>query len=109
MKTINITGINKKITFKKFDKNNKSKYNYQFDLDKIKFPIVIRNKKKGDKFNPLNNKICYKLKKYYIDNKVLNIYRNVYPVLEDSTGKIIFVFPFGISNNITIKNNSENK
>jgi len=101
-----ITG--KKIRFEKYEENrgNEKNKNYIFDLNKVKFPITIRTKKVGDKFQQVNNMVNYKLKKLFINEKVLNIFRNSNIIIEDSEKTLIFVEQFGISEKIKADFNS---
>jgi tRNA(Ile)-lysidine synthase len=54
------------ITDLKIDKSNKYAY---LDLDKIQFPIILRNWKQGDYFKPLGMKGNKKVSDFLIDNK----------------------------------------
>lgn len=52
-----------------------------FDIDKLLFPITIRNFKEGDKFIPLGMNGHKKLKDYFIDNKIPLEIRRVLPLV----------------------------
>ena len=41
-----------------------------FDMDKLHFPLVLRNIRPGDRFSPLGAGGTQKVKKYFIDHKV---------------------------------------
>ena len=43
------------------------------DLDKIHLPVVIRNRREGDWFQPLGMTGQQKIKKYFIDHKILRL------------------------------------
>lgn len=52
-----------------------------FDFDKIQKDIVVRNRRKGDRFTPLGMKGTKKLKDFFIDNKVPREIRERTPLL----------------------------
>jgi tRNA(Ile)-lysidine synthase len=60
-------------------KNNK----FYFDADKIDFPLVLRNKRDGDWFQPLGMKGRQKLKSLFIDHKISRVKRDKIVVLAD--------------------------
>lgn len=95
------------LKFSRIDIIVKESNKFLFDFEKVKFPICIRNRKEGDRFNPFYNDINFKLKKLFIDKKIYNILRNIYPVIEDSEGTVIFVYPFGISKKIKVDETSK--
>ena len=77
--------INESGTYKLYDRNikfevtnsssfvlNENKNVAQLDLNKIKFPLKIRNWKKGDSFKPLGMKKNKKVSDFLIDKKVPN-------------------------------------
>lgn len=61
-----------------------------FDYDKLNFPLEIRTRKNGDKFNPLGLGHSKKLKDFFIDEKVDKIERDKIPLIL-SDGKIIWL------------------
>ena len=61
-----------------------------FDMDKLHFPLVLRNVRSGDRFAPLGAGGTQKLKKYFIDHKVPRNRRTCCPVLV-SDGQIVWV------------------
>lgn len=61
-----------------------------FDMDKLRFPMVLRNVRAGDRFVPLGAGGTQKVKKYFIDHKVPRHQRACCPVLV-SDGQIIWV------------------
>ena len=60
------------------------------DRDKIRFPLIIRNFRPGDRFWPLGSSGNQKLKKFFIDHKVSRIERTKCPIVL-SRNKIIWV------------------
>jgi tRNA(Ile)-lysidine synthase len=68
-----------------------------FDLDKIHFPLVIRNFRRGDRFSPLGMSGRQKLKKFFIDHKVSRTERRKIPILL-SRNEIIWVVGHRLDN-----------
>ncbi|HNV86760.1 MAG TPA: tRNA lysidine(34) synthetase TilS [Candidatus Omnitrophota bacterium] len=67
-----------------------------FDLDKISFPIVIRNRREGDMFQPLGMPFPKKLKEFLISRKVASYDKNVMPLFL-SGNEIFWVYGVEIS------------
>jgi tRNA(Ile)-lysidine synthase len=63
-------------SYKQFDRNM-----VFFDLDTLKFPLVVRNFRAGDRFKPMGMSGWQKVKKFFIDNKVDQNKRNRCPLL----------------------------
>lgn len=68
------------------DKNYINDYNAYvstayMDMDKIHFPIYIRNRRPGDRFKPIGSSGHKKLKEYFIDQKVPRLYRDQIPLI----------------------------
>lgn len=61
-----------------------------FDLDKIDFPLIIRNFIHGDRIRPYGLSGSQKIKKLFIDRKIPRDRRSAVPILE-SSGSIIWV------------------
>ena len=61
-----------------------------FDLDRLRFPLIIRNPRPGDRFVPLGMRGSQKLKDYFINSKVPQPDRRFYPLLV-SEHKIIWL------------------
>ncbi len=77
-----------------------------FDMDKISFPIVIRNFRSGDRFRPLGMKGTKKLKKFFADKKVPKKERRLCPILlcED---KIIWIGGHQIADTVKVTESTE--
>ena len=71
------------------------------DLDKVKKPLKLRLRKKGDVFNPLGTTGTCKLKKFFIDSRVPKDLRNKVPILTDGD-KIVWVVGYRIANDVKI-------
>lgn len=50
--------------------NLKSGSAFFFDADKIREPLVVRNRREGDRFEPLGTKGSQKIKKLFMDRKI---------------------------------------
>jgi tRNA(Ile)-lysidine synthase len=72
-----------------------------FDMNKIRFPLVIRNFRPGDRFWPLGSNGNQKLKKFFIDHKVSRIERAKCPIVL-SRNKIIWVAGHRLDNAVRI-------
>jgi tRNA(Ile)-lysidine synthase len=71
------------------------------DRDKLSFPLVIRNFRRGDRFSPLGIKGRQKLKKYFIDHKISRTERVKCPIVL-SRNKIIWVAGHRLDNAVKI-------
>jgi tRNA(Ile)-lysidine synthase len=73
-------------------KKNKIEFNVKnkdyFDLDKIRLPLVLRNRREGDRFQPLGMSGRQKLKSLFIDHKIPQRKRNEIMVLADAQSVI---------------------
>lgn len=72
-----------------------------FDMDKIHFPLVIRNFRPGDRFSPLGMTGRQKLKKFFIDHKVSRTERRKCPILL-SRNEIIWIVGYRLDNAVKI-------
>jgi tRNA(Ile)-lysidine synthase len=72
-----------------------------FDLDEIRFPLVIRNFRPGDRFSPLGMNGRQKLNKFFIDHKVSRAERQKCPILL-SRNEIIWVVGHRLDNAVKI-------
>jgi tRNA(Ile)-lysidine synthase len=46
-----------------------------FDMNKLQFPLLLRNLQPGDRFSPLGIKGSQKVKKFFIDHKIPRVQR----------------------------------
>ena len=72
-----------------------------FDMEKICFPLVIRNFRPGDRFSPLGVIGRQKLKKFFIDHKVSRSQRAKCPIVL-SRNEIIWVVGQRLDNAVKI-------
>ena len=107
-----IPEIQKKIMMSAPDKTAFSEIDCQdpsyvvFDLDRLRFPLIIRNPRPGDRFTPLGMKGSQKLKDYFINNKVPRPERWGYPVLV-SGGEIIWIAGHRIAETVKVTQTSQ--
>jgi tRNA(Ile)-lysidine synthase len=86
LKTISMPG--RKGLIKKKTKNNNIKL---FDYDKLKFPLLARNRFPGDRIRPLGMKGEKKLKDIFIDQKIPLPQRDSTPVIVSADKRIVWV------------------
>jgi tRNA(Ile)-lysidine synthase len=77
-----------------------------FDLDRLQFPLIVRNPRPGDRFTPLGMKGSQKLKNYFINNKVPRPARWRYPVLV-SGNEIIWIAGHRIADSVKVTQTSQ--
>ena len=70
----------------KIDQHNKNKV--YLDLDKIQQPVVLRNRRDGDRFQPLGMKGRQKIKSLFINQKIPRNKRNEIMLLVDQNSVI---------------------
>ncbi len=61
------------------------------DAEAISWPLTIRTRRPGDRFQPLGMSGRKKLKDFFIDEKVPRHRRDKIPLLVDNSGKIIWI------------------
>ena len=72
-----------------------------FDINNIRFPLIVRNIQPGDRFTPLGMKGTQKIKDFFINNKVPRAERVKCPVMV-SNGKIIWVMGYRIDDSVKV-------
>jgi len=72
-----------------------------FDMDKLQFPLLIRNIQPGDRFRPLGAGGSQKIKKYLIDHKIPRSLRRRTPVLVSNT-RIAWLAGFRIDDTVKV-------
>jgi tRNA(Ile)-lysidine synthase len=70
----------------KIDQHNKNKV--YLDLDKIQQPVILRNRRDGDRFQPLGMKGRQKIKSLFINQKIPRNKRNEIMLLVDQSSVI---------------------
>ncbi len=76
-----------------------------FDLDQLDFPMILRNPRPGDQFQPLGMNGRQKIKKFFINHKVPRTERATCLVLE-SNGKIIWLVGYRIDDSVKVTHNT---
>ncbi len=76
-----------------------------FDMDKISFPLVLRNRLPGDRFTPLGMTGSKKVSKYLINKKVSGESRLKLPVML-SNCKIIWLAGYNIDDSVKVTLNT---
>lgn len=72
-----------------------------FDMSKLRFPMILRNVRPGDRFKPLGLNGTQKLKKFFINNKIPRSTRKKCPVLL-SEGKVVWVVGHCIDDRVKV-------
>ncbi len=70
--------------------DNSSNYMTKLDSNEITLPIIIRNRKNGDKIEILGSG-TKKIKDILIDSKIDRYKRNIYPIVTDSKDNILWL------------------
>lgn len=73
------------------DISDTSNYTIRLDSKKVKLPLIVRNKKDGDKIVVKNMQNSKKIKEIFIENKIDIEKRKEWPIVLDNTGQIIWV------------------
>jgi tRNA(Ile)-lysidine synthase len=72
-----------------------------FDLDKIKLPVVVRNRREGDVFQPLGLPFTKKLKDFFIARRVPSYEKNRIPLFL-SGGDVFWIYGVEISDRFKV-------
>lgn len=78
-----------------------------FDCNEVRFPLKVRNRRRGDKFKPLGMKGVKKLKDFYIDEKIPAAEREQIPIIIDSNDLIIWVAGMRMNERVKITGNTQ--
>ncbi|MBN1493172.1 MAG: tRNA lysidine(34) synthetase TilS [Candidatus Omnitrophica bacterium] len=76
------------------------------DHDKLSFPLIVRNRKDGDRMKPLGMRFEKKIKDILIDKKVPHYVRDELPILI-SKGKIVWCWGVGIADTFKISSHTK--
>lgn len=89
---------------------NKDAYNKFIDLEKLQIKndsgLMVRNRRPGDIFKPLNSIGTKKLKEYFIDNKIPREIRDDFPLLAINK-EIIWIIGNKTSDNYKVTDNTK--
>jgi tRNA(Ile)-lysidine synthase len=72
-----------------------------FDINKVHFPLIVRNFRPGDRFSPLGMTGTQKLKKFFINNKISRELRARCPLVV-SNHRIIWVAGHRIDDSVKV-------
>lgn len=61
------------------------------DMDRVDFPLTVRNVRPGDRFTPLGMRGSQKISTYFINHKIPRFQRAICPVVMEPDGTIIWV------------------
>jgi len=85
---------------------NKNRNVAQLDLNKLKFPLLIRNWENGDSFKPLGMKKNKKVSDFLIDKKAPN-YIKIFQCVILSDNKIVWLIDHQIHDEFKVSNKTE--
>lgn len=69
-------------------------FDWEFDAEKIRFPVRLRRQKDGDEFYPLGFSGKKKVSKFFRDEKISNLARQKIWLLTDSENAVLGVIPY---------------
>jgi len=72
-----------------------------FDINKLRFPLIVRNFRPGDRFSPLGMSGSQKVKAFFINNKIPREKRVRCPLLV-SNGNIVWVVGYRLDNSVKV-------
>ncbi|MCL4546334.1 MAG: tRNA lysidine(34) synthetase TilS [Deltaproteobacteria bacterium] len=105
-----LNGVNTKIIINKLIKKEIKKHSANailFDFDKLSFPVKIRNFINGDRFIPLGMEHEKKVKDFFIDKKIPELYRQNLPLILFG-GQIVWIGFIMMSDTIKISEFTKN-
>lgn len=76
------------------------------DMDKIKFPLIVRARKPGDYFYPFGFGKKKKLQDFFVDEKIPREERDIVPIIE-SNGNIVCVAGYRLDDRFKIDDNTK--
>lgn len=76
------------------DELGEAKINWDFDLDKVSFPLILRHKKEGDFFYPLGMTGKKKVSKFFKDEKISILAKPKIWLLCDGNDEILGILPY---------------
>jgi tRNA(Ile)-lysidine synthase len=101
---IHVKEINRTISIEKIFRDKmdlQSKNKVYLDLDKIQQPVILRNRRDGDRFQPLGMKGRQKIKSLFINQKILRDKRNEIMLLVDQSS-VIWIENMHLSDRVKI-------
>jgi tRNA(Ile)-lysidine synthase len=107
---IHVKEINRTISIAKTSRHKMdlhSKNKIYLDLDKIKQPVILRNRRDGDRFQPLGMKGRQKIKSLFINQKISRNKRNEIMLLADQDS-VIWIENMHLSDRVKISSQTIN-
>jgi len=107
---VHIEDLNVEITCRRVDRPdvlNRGPWCIYIDSDKIKGSLWVRNRRDGDRFQPLGMKGTKKLKDYFIDRKIPRDQRDAIPLVVDESN-IVWVAGYQLNDNYKVTPNTTN-
>jgi tRNA(Ile)-lysidine synthase len=68
-----------------------SRYEACFDTSGLTYPLVVRNRRPGDRIQVLGLNGSKKVQDMFVDEKIAPLKRELYPLLFDSAGKLLWI------------------
>lgn len=72
------------------------------DFDKVKGPLIVRNRRKGDYFYPFGMNNSKKIKDFFIDEKIALDERDKIPIITDQEGNVIWIAGYRADNRFRV-------
>ena len=77
------------------------------DYGKLKFPLKVRSRKPGDRFQPLNSSYYKKIKSFFIDQKIDRDTRDKTMLVVDNSDRIAWIAGFQTDNRFKVTNKTK--
>ncbi len=77
------------------------------DYGKLKFPLKVRSRKPGDRFQPLNSLYYKKIKSFFIDQKIDRDTRDKTMLVVDNSDRIAWIAGFQTDNRFKVTNKTK--
>ncbi|MGO4548710.1 tRNA lysidine(34) synthetase TilS [Paenibacillus sp. 2TAB23] len=68
-----------------------SRYEACFDASELIYPLVVRNRRPGDRIQVLGLNGSKKVQDMFVDEKIAPLKRELYPLLFDAAGKLLWI------------------
>ena len=72
-------------------------------LEIVRLPLLVRNRRRGDRFQPLGSPGRRKLQDLFVDRKVPRGERDRVPVVVDSEGHVVWVVGVAVSERCRVR------
>ncbi|MEV5030794.1 tRNA lysidine(34) synthetase TilS [Paenibacillus sp. LPE1-1-1.1] len=68
-----------------------SRYEAIFDASELSYPLVVRNRRPGDRIQVLGLNGSKKVQDMFVDEKIAPLKRELYPLLFDAAGRLLWI------------------